>query len=286
MVLLALLLPMVLGLGSIVVSVGNWYVHKRHLQTQVDAAVLAAAPTFSSCFFDATTANAGIIADAVPYSGDTARAAVLSQTASNQQVQTPNNVHVVFNSTRYWQSSDGTDPTAGGTDNTNSYGGLDNTLGTPCSHSYLDAKATDDRVPLLFSWLPFFPSPKAHARVEIRQVRAQNGFLPLAVPEIDPLSVYAIFVDYANDGTKRPLFIQQLIKDTTSAACPTGAASFPYSCWVTASGQAGPVPIQQNGSSHGTGVVILVSKNSLSPSSVNPSNTLNQICNPSPNTDP
>ena len=36
-------------IGSIVVSVGNWYVLKRHLQTQVDAAALAGGPAFTGC---------------------------------------------------------------------------------------------------------------------------------------------------------------------------------------------------------------------------------------------
>ena len=40
-VLFALLLPMLLALGAIVVSVGNWYTHARHLQTKVDAAAFA-----------------------------------------------------------------------------------------------------------------------------------------------------------------------------------------------------------------------------------------------------
>jgi Flp pilus assembly protein TadG len=46
-VLFALLLPMILVLGSIVISIGNWYVHQKHLQTQVDAAAFAVGTTFS-----------------------------------------------------------------------------------------------------------------------------------------------------------------------------------------------------------------------------------------------
>ncbi len=57
MVLFAIVLPVILVFGSFVLSVGNWYVHKRHLQTQVDAAVFAAAPSFVGCFQDPTTAN-------------------------------------------------------------------------------------------------------------------------------------------------------------------------------------------------------------------------------------
>ena len=48
-VLVALLLPVILAIGSIVVDVGNWYVLKRRLQTQVDAAALAAGGVANGC---------------------------------------------------------------------------------------------------------------------------------------------------------------------------------------------------------------------------------------------
>ena len=40
-VLVALLLPMLLTLGALVIGVGNWYTHAKHLQTKVDAAAFA-----------------------------------------------------------------------------------------------------------------------------------------------------------------------------------------------------------------------------------------------------
>ena len=83
-VLFAILLPVIFGLGAIVLDIGNWYVHKRHLQTQVDAAALAAAPSFSSCFFDPAAANLAIASTALSYAGDTAR----DPSSVNQQVQT------------------------------------------------------------------------------------------------------------------------------------------------------------------------------------------------------
>ena len=42
MVLFAVLLPLILFIAVLSVDVGNWWVHKKHLQTQVDAAALAA----------------------------------------------------------------------------------------------------------------------------------------------------------------------------------------------------------------------------------------------------
>ena len=37
----ALFLPVVLALGAVVVTIGNWYTHARHLQTKVDAAAFS-----------------------------------------------------------------------------------------------------------------------------------------------------------------------------------------------------------------------------------------------------
>src|SRR3970040_768938 len=183
MVLFAIILPVILAFGSFVLSVGNWYVHKRHLQTQVDAAVSAAAPSFVGCFQDPTTANAAIKSQAIEYSGDWTRTQALGVPFRNPQPQEPNDVHVVLNTNTYWASGDPTDDS------------LDDTLGTPCTTKFLDAKATDDEAPTLWGWLPFVASPKSHAKVEIRDLKSGPGLLPWAVPEIDPAAVVALFVN-------------------------------------------------------------------------------------------
>ena len=56
-VLFALLLPVILGIGSIVVTIGNWYVHKKHLQTLVDAGAFAGGTEFTGCFQTPDGAN-------------------------------------------------------------------------------------------------------------------------------------------------------------------------------------------------------------------------------------
>ena len=278
-VLFAILLPVIFGLGAIVLDIGNWYVHKRHLQTQVDAAALAAASGFSGCFFDPTSANLGIASTALSYAGDTAR----DPSSVNQQVETPGSVRVTLNSQRYWAAGDPATPTTTGYGIATDPVG-DNSAGTPCDTSTLDVKATDFDVPKLFSWLGIRPDIKAHARVEIHEVKEESGFLPLAVPEIDPNFVYAIFVDYAKDGTQpgvggTPLAVQELKKDATY-----GGAGFPYSAWVPKTELEVPdntkVTLHPNPTySDGTGVVILVSKSDTPPSKTG---TLNQICNQTP----
>jgi len=98
-VLFALLLPILLALGAVVMDVGNWYVLKRHLQTQVDAAALAGATKFVGCSFqfgNPPAANEAIKATALSYAGDRNR----DPAASNPQLEDAIDVHAVLNSAR------------------------------------------------------------------------------------------------------------------------------------------------------------------------------------------
>src|SRR5262245_39981721 len=104
-VLFALLIPLFFAIGAVVLDVGNWYVHKRHLQTQVDAAVLAAAPSFAGCFNDQSIANSSIASTALGYAGDALR----DPTTFNRQVADPSapaasHIRVVLNADRYWRT--------------------------------------------------------------------------------------------------------------------------------------------------------------------------------------
>jgi len=197
LVLFALVLTLLVGLGSIVVAVGNWYVHKRHLQTQVDAAAFAAGTVFSGCFADPVAANVAIRREALRFAGDWNR----EPATANLQVQEPADVHAVLNSARYWRTGDAVDDAALSTalDNTVVYPGdpapPPGDPSDPCETRFLDVKATDSRVPDLWPWPRFQPDVRTHARVEIRKVKAISGILPFAVPEVDPGAVAAIFVD-------------------------------------------------------------------------------------------
>ena len=50
LVIFAIWLPVIVLFGTFVLDVGNWFVHKRHLQTQADAGALAAGGSFNLCF--------------------------------------------------------------------------------------------------------------------------------------------------------------------------------------------------------------------------------------------
>jgi Putative Flp pilus-assembly TadE/G-like len=286
-VMFALLVPVLFALGAIVLDVGNWYVHKRHLQTQVDAAAFAGATKFVGCSFqfgDPIAANRAIRAEALSYAGDTARVPAVDETF-NRQLGEPRDVRVVLNGSRYWQDGDpepidpeGDPPGSAGyhpTDPTSTGYGLDDSFdpdGNPatpndaCSTRALDVKATDHDVAPLWGLLPATPSPKAKAKVEIRQIREQMRMLPFAVPEIDPAAVVALFVD-EDDGTVLASQALQQVDDP----------DLPFSEWST-------YPLEQLQpvfvGSDNVGVVILVSKENAFPQRTGP---LAGICGQAPN---
>ncbi|MDW8338607.1 MAG: pilus assembly protein TadG-related protein, partial [Thermoleophilia bacterium] len=198
-VLVAILVPIFFGIGAIVIDIGNWFVHKRHLQSQVDAAALAGGLSLYGCVSDTAAANANVAHQALAYVGDPTRhpsnAPIRWQ--ENAQVQTPLNVHAVLNSTTYWTPGTATDGT--GYDYTDVSSHPDapriGPPGTPCYNGYIDVKATDHDAPRLWGLLPFSTSPKAVARVELFEALTMRGVLPLGVTEVRPRWVAAIVVN-------------------------------------------------------------------------------------------
>lgn len=174
-VVVALFLPVAIVLIAFVIDIANWYVHQRHLQTQVDAAAFAGGGKFAfpNC------SDSAIETEAAVYSGDLSRAALY-----NQQVAQPGKVKVLFNSATY--------PSQGGTaDDTDPNGG-------PCAADYLDVKATDQQ-PSLF--LPVFGllshDINAHSRISFVTATEVSGSLPLSVPDPSPRNARAYFVNEA-----------------------------------------------------------------------------------------
>jgi hypothetical protein len=196
-VLTALLLPVMLLLVSLSVDVGNWWVHKRHLQLQADAAALAGGALFGKCFTDPSGANAAMQNEATKYSGATG-------SVYNGQVGNANKgtITVLYQSKTY---AAGTHPAD------------DTETQPPCSTpSYMfDVKASEANLPLLFKipGLPFVPSINAHARVQLKTVIEQEGMLPVAVPDLRFNYAFATFV---NEATGAVLATSELVKTGTS----------------------------------------------------------------------
>jgi hypothetical protein len=158
-----------------VVDVGNWFVHKRHLQLQADAGALAGGGLFTFPCSDVP-----IVAEARKYAGDPSSAAPYNlQVAPTDQA----NVHVLVNSSLYWNE--------GGTDYSDG--------GPPCSTSFIDVKITESTLPWFFG-LGVVPAINSHARVEIQALHRAFGALPVAVPDVDPAVGRAYFIDEANGG--------------------------------------------------------------------------------------
>jgi hypothetical protein len=173
-------LPVLVLFLVFVVDVGHWFEHKRHLQLQADAGALAGAGDFK---IPCSPAQGALIeAAARKYAGDPdATAPYNSQVPPTE----PGNVHVLINSTDYWNE--------GGTNHSDG--------GDPCETSFIDVKITEADLPLFFRIPGLFsavPAINAHARVEILKLTTTAGALPVAVPDINPTVARAYFVDETN----------------------------------------------------------------------------------------
>ena len=156
-----------------VVDVGDWFVHKRHLQLQADAGALAGGGVFTFPCSDAP-----IEAESRKYAGDPNSGSPYNlQVAPTDQ----SNVHVLLNSAVYWNE--------GGTNYSDG--------GPPCSARFVDMKITEATLPWFFG-LGVVPAINAHARVEIQALHRARGALPVAVPDIDPKVGRAFFINEAN----------------------------------------------------------------------------------------
>jgi putative Flp pilus-assembly TadE/G-like protein len=177
----ALLLPVLLALSAVVIGIGNWYTHARHLQTKSDAGAFAGGNSWA--FPCGPEVEARIEAQARLYSGP-----------SNPQVGgVPNaDVHSVLNGPLWYDDDSNNAPiektTPPGTD----------ALAPICSSMTLDVKMTEDNSFPLASLMPLFPDIKKKARVEIQEAEGLSGVLPIAVRAPVPVSAAAVFFNESN----------------------------------------------------------------------------------------
>ena len=168
LVLVLLWLPVLVLMAAFVIDVANWFVHKRHLQMQADAAALAAARDWSGV----GCSNATINARAAEYGGGTYNAQI-GGTA-------PSEVHQLINSSTYYNQSTPVDDTV-------------NTA-PPCTAAMVDVKMTETNLPWYFK-IAQVPFINAHARVSVVQASTLAGALPVGVPDSNPTKVGVKFVD-------------------------------------------------------------------------------------------
>ena len=192
LILWALLTPALLFLMLMVVDVGNWYVHKRHLQMQADAAALAGGAHFGDCFSPdaakAAGANDAMKNAAIAYAGNSASTYNFQVGGGAPRVTT------LFNSKTF----------ARGT-----YVDPDVDIEEPCQtpHQMFDVKQTEADVPYILGSMidalvpgggTVVPAINARARVQLKKATIVQGSLPLAVPDVDPKHVTATFVNEAS----------------------------------------------------------------------------------------
>ena len=123
--------------------------------------------------------------------------------------------------------------------------------------------------PSLWGLIPLTPSPKTKAKIEIRKLESESGMLPWAVPEIDPRSVWALFVNEDNGA----VFDSQ---ELVLADDP----NLPWSEWATKVDGTNERLASLDVTRTNTGVVILVSKDNPTPTVTG---SLASICSQSPN---
>src|SRR5260221_7836940 len=104
LIFVAVMVPVLIAAFAIVVDVGNWFVHKRSLQNEVDAAALAGGSAWGYCF---NGSGVGALnAEASKYAGGLYNAQIGGSVKGT--------LPVAFNSTTYPLSQ----PTGAGPDDT------------------------------------------------------------------------------------------------------------------------------------------------------------------------
>jgi hypothetical protein len=186
----AVWLPVLAVMLTFVVDVGNWFVHKRHLQIQADAAALAGAQDFGAC-----PDRGPIDATVAAYGGATYNAQIGSTP--------PGRVFRLTNSKTFHDQPGSPD---------------DTTEGSPCTAGMIDVKLTEVDlpwfVPSFFSALPAkVKYINAQARVSVNQVDTSLGALPVGVPDPNPKAARATFI---NEATGAVLGSTALVKTGTS----------------------------------------------------------------------
>ncbi|HSI98687.1 MAG TPA: Tad domain-containing protein [Gaiellaceae bacterium] len=239
-VVFAFLLPVLMAVGAIVISLGNWFVHTQHLQAKVDAAAFAGGGVWG--FPCGPDIDENIEQTSREYvGGHTAADGTVVTSDYNPQVGgvEADKVFVALNQSQWWDDAfadaDFTDP-----------------AGSVCEAKILDVKATEADSWPLWRWLPLFPNLKRKARVEIQEVDGISGLLPIAVRLPQPLSAAAVFYE---ETTGTILDAKYFREDNGIFGLPTGLGG-----WTTL-----PDPAEPGGSwasfdvAARTGVAIAVS---------------------------
>jgi Flp pilus assembly protein TadG len=185
LVLTLLLMVVVLGIASYAIDTGIWFVHHGHLQTQADAAALAAAQQFQYPCTPGGTMDQQIASTVHRYDGTTATTGgynaqvSVTPTASSTYSASQHNLIAEIDQPNYAAQSQPGDSEL---------------TGSPCADGAIDVKLTETN---LSSFIPIV-SPKfinAQARVGILQETSAIHAEPFAEPLPTPNTLTAFLVD-------------------------------------------------------------------------------------------
>ena len=185
-VMVAVMLPVLVLFTGLAIDTANWWVHKRHLQNQADAAALAGATAFKFPGCD----NGAIERTAIEYSGgvDIAGDYVPPnapapkynfQPGTNQDRATP--IHTEVNEETFWGDNDVRDEDL-------------RDAPRPCDTKFVDVKMTEEDSKGFFArgWVPEID---AQARVELKKLQTAAGMLPLGIEDVNPKRIHVWLYD-------------------------------------------------------------------------------------------
>jgi hypothetical protein len=180
-------LPVFVLFAVFVLDVGNWWVHKRHLQIQADAAALAGASKFRYPNCD----DNAIAAEAIKYSGaakwDTSPASYGAATPEyNAQLGNSDPAELFAGVNRPYPYGRTTILDADLTDSP-----------PPCSTGFVDVKVTETDLPWFFKGFGLTEFIDAEARVALKQGESFTDLIPVGVEEVNPKRVHVWFYNEA-----------------------------------------------------------------------------------------
>lgn len=213
----ALLLPVLFGLAAIVIAIGNWYTHGKHLQTKADAGAFAGGGQWQFPCGPAT--GTGSVSERII---NTARE--YAQPRNPQVGGVPDtSIHSVLNGPDYYDDDSNPAPSEYTSPASNP---------TLCDTKILDVKLTEDNSFPLASVFPFFPDIKRKARVEIDKAAGLSGILPISVRVPKPRSAAAVFYNQVT-GDILPGGVRYFCEIPGIGGLPAGLGPAGLGTWST-----------------------------------------------------
>jgi hypothetical protein len=219
LIIVAVALPALILFAGLAIDTANWWVHKRHLQTQADAAALAGARQFK--FPDWACDNSAIEQEAVRYSGGLDPEVPGITPLHNLQVGDTAlaDVHTEINEPRFFNQSKIVDDDL-------------ITEPSPCDSHMVDVKMTETDVPWFFKATGITEFIDAQARVELKPLDALSGLLPVGVEDVNPTRAHVYFYSEGqllddSELLSRDPNAGYMIWDNAGEIAPANTATFP-----------------------------------------------------------